>query len=152
MSSLQGAAELRARLKAIRTVFKPVGREWADRVVVLAKERIPERTGKTRASVRRANATQRKARVTANYPVNFIDHGTIAHTVVPKKAKVLRFTVGGQPMFAKKARIPAKAARPFKRQVGQEALRETDILGNLITLWNGAGKAAVERGGGALRL
>ncbi len=133
-------------------MFKPVGKEWGERVVVLAKQRIPERTGKTRASVRRTNSTLSKTRVGAFYPVNFIDHGTVAHTVAPKKAKTLRFTVGGQPMFAKKANIPAKAARPFKRAVGQEALRQTDILGNLITLWNSAGKAAVEKGGGAIRL
>ncbi len=152
MSSLQGAPELRARLRAIRQVFKPVGREWADRVVILARPQIPMRTGKTRASVRRTNATMQKARVGAFYPVNFIDHGTKAHDVAPKKAKVLRFTVGGKPMFAKRAHIPPKAARPFKKAVGQEALRETDILGRLIKLWNGAGKAAIERGGGAQRL
>lgn len=139
MSSLQGARELRARLKAIRTVFKPVGREWADRVVILAKPRIPYRTGKTRGSIRRANATLRKARVTGFYPVNFIDAGTKAHDVAPKKAKVLRFNIGGQPKFAKKAHIPQKAARPFKKEVARKALEQTDMLGRLIKLWNSAG-------------
>ena len=145
MSKLEGTRELRARLKAIRTVFKPVGREWADRVVVLAKPRVPYRTGKTRGSIRRANATLRKARVTGFYPVNFIDAGTKAHDVKPKSAKVLRFTVGGKPRFAKKVHIPAKAARPFKKDVAQEALRQTDMLGRLISLWNQAGGGAAVR-------
>lgn len=146
MSSLKGTPELRARLKAIRTVFKPVGKEWGDRVVVLAKPHIPFRTGKTRGSIRRTNSTLRKTRVGGFYPINFIDAGTKAHDVKPKSRKTIRFVVGGQPIFRKKAHIPAKAARPFKREAGVTALRQTDILGQLITLWNGA---VAGRGGGA---
>lgn len=154
MSSLQGTPELRARLRAIKTVFKPVGREWGDRVVVLAKPHIPSRTGKTRASVKRTNSTLKKTRVGAFYPVNFIDAGTKAHDITPKLGKLLAFRVGGvppfnaagKPVFAKKVHTPAKAARPFKKAVGIEALKETDILGQLITLWNGAVSG---RGGGA---
>lgn len=152
--SLQGAAALRARLKAIRTVFKPAGREWADHVILLAKPRIPigsQTQGRphTRDTVKRTTGTKLKTRVGAFYPVNFIDHGTKAHDVRPKRAKVLRFTVNGKPMFAKKARIPAKAARPFKKAVAREALAQTDILRDVVTLWNRAGKAVVSKGGGA---
>lgn len=136
---LQGARELRARFRAIRTVFKPAGRAWAQDVVILARTRIPARTGKTRASVKIKNASLRKASVVANYPVNFIDHGTKAHTIVPRRAKALRFTVNGKPMFAKKVRIPAKAARPFKKQVAQQALDRVDVLGQVVKLWNAAG-------------
>lgn len=155
--TLQGGPELKARLRAIKTVFKPVGREWADDVVRLAKPRIPvgrDTQGRphTRDTVRRTNATLSKARVGAFYPVNFIDHGTAEHAVAPKKAKVLRFTVNGKPQFAKRARIPAKAARPFKAEVGRQALAQVDIIGQLIKLWNGAvsgrGGSARIRGGG----
>lgn len=143
--ALQGAKELHARLRAIRTVFKPVARDWTKDVVELSRERIPIRTGKTRGSVRVKNASQRKATVVAFYPVNFIDAGTKKHTVEAKKAKVLRFNVGGQPLFRRKATIPAKAARPFKKEVAQQALAKTDILGQLITLWNSAGGSVRSR-------
>jgi hypothetical protein len=152
VSSLQGAPELRARLRAIRGIFKPIGKDWGDRVVLLAKPRIPVRTGKTRGSIRRTNSTLKKTRVGGYYPINFIDAGTKAHDVKPKNAKTLRFTVGGKAMFRKRVHIPQKAARPFKKEVGHEALREINMLERLIKLWNLEGGAAIERGGGAERL
>ena len=63
MATLKGAPELRRRLKAIRTVFKPVGRAWADDTVRIAKRRVKVRTGKTQRSIRRKNASQRRASV-----------------------------------------------------------------------------------------
>ena len=74
MAQLRGSKELRRRLKAIKTVFKPAGKDWTEHTVAAAKRRLASSvdTGKTRASVRRRNASQKKASVVGRYPVNFI--------------------------------------------------------------------------------
>lgn len=141
MSRLIGAPELRARLKAIQQVFKPIGREWADEAVKIAKQTGPwqDRTGTLRRSIRRRNSTQRKATVVANYTQYFIDRGTKAHEVTPKRGTVLRWepTVGNT-VFAKRSRIPRKAPRPFRERVGREALRRKPAAEQVIKLWNEA--------------
>ena len=138
--ALRGSRELRRRLKAIKTVFKPAGRDWTEATVAAAKRRLSSSvdTGKTRSSVRRRNASQVKATVVGNYPVNFIDAGTKAHDIVPKNVTALKFNVGGQTVFAKKVHKRAQQARPFKKASGEEGLREVDLLRDLIELWNRA--------------
>jgi hypothetical protein len=138
--ALRGSPELRRRLKAIKTVFKPAGKDWGTATVAAAKRRLATSvdTGKTRASVRIRNASQVKATVVGNYPVNFIDAGTKAHDITPKNVSVLKFDVGGTTVFARKVHKRAQPARPFKKESGQEGLRELDLLGDLIELWNQA--------------
>lgn len=136
--SLQGASQLRARLKAIRTVFKPVGRDWADETVRLARATVPVRTGHTRASIRRKNASQKKASVQAVYTAVFVQQGTKAHTIKPKKARTLRFTIGRQAVFSKKVNHPRTTANPFGKRAGAKALHKADLLKDLIELWNRA--------------
>ena len=138
MSALKGAPELRARLKAIRETFKPLGREWADEVVVLARPMVPVQTGRLRSSIRRKNATARRATVEAHFSANFVDAGTKRHTIVPKKAKGLYFTDGGQTVFAKRVDHPRTQARPFKVRAAHEALRRKSPLQALLKMWNGA--------------
>ena len=46
-----------------------------------------------------------------------VHEGSKAHTVYPKKAKALRwYGPDGSPIFAKSAKIPARAGRPFLSQ------------------------------------
>lgn len=136
--SLQGASELRARLRAIRTVFKPAGRQWADETARIAKTLVRVRTGKTRASIRRRNASQRRATVVGNYPVNFIDAGARAHDIEAKPGHTLKFSAGGQSLFRKKVHKGRQAPHPFKKRAAEAGLRKVDILGDLIDLWNRA--------------
>lgn len=138
--ALQGARELRARLKAIKTVFKPAGRLWADETVRLARSGFAShsKTGKTMASIRRRNASQKRATVVASYPASFIDKGTKAHTIVPRKAEAMKFSVGGRTVFSKKVNKPRTSADPFARRAATEALRRHPILDQLIDLWNRA--------------
>ena len=137
---LRGTPELRRRLKAIKTVFKPVGREWADKTAAEAKSRLASsvRTGKTRASVRRRFGSQKRASVVGNYPVNFIDAGVKAHDIKAKKGTYLKFEAGGRTVFAKKVHKRAIAARPFKKASAEAGLRQVNILKDLIELWNRA--------------
>src|SRR5688500_8141465 len=100
--ALQGARQLRARLKAIRTVFKPVGRNWADETARRAKAYVPKRSGKTAASIRRKNASQKKATVQAVYTARIVMKGSKPHAIKPKKMQAMKFSAGGAPVFAKK--------------------------------------------------
>lgn len=134
--SLKGGAELRSRLKALKTAFKPLGRDWADDVVNLARPQIPERTGKTRRSVRRRNASQRKATVVANFPINFIDAGAKRHEIKPKKGGRLVFEAGGHTIFAKKVDHPGQRAKPFRKRVANEALRRHPLAAAIVKAWN----------------
>lgn len=142
--SLKGGKELRSRLRAIREVFKPIGRDWADETVLLAKAAVPVKTGRLQRSIRRRNATLRKATVVAHYSQYFIDKGTVEHGVKPKRATTLAWQdPGGRTIFAKRARIPRHAARPFRERVAREALRRKPLAESVIRAWNAAG----QRGG-----
>lgn len=140
--ALRGSRELRARLKAIKTVFKPAGKDWADTTATEAKRRMQSSgavaTGATLRSVRRRNASQKKATVTGNFPVNFIDAGVKAHDIKPKNHSIMKFEVGGRTVFARKVHKRAIAARPFKKASAEAGLRKVDILSDLIELWNRA--------------
>jgi hypothetical protein len=136
--SLQGAPALRRRLRAIKTVFKPAGRDWADETAAIAKTLVPVRTGKTRASIRRRNASMKRATVVGRYPVNFIDAGAKAHDITAKKMGTMKFMAGGQPVFRKKVHKQRQAAHPFKAEAARRGLEKVDIIGDLIQLWNRA--------------
>jgi hypothetical protein len=138
-ASLKGAPELRRRLKAIKTVFKPAGREWADTTTQIAKNMVPVKTGRLRGSIRRRNASMKRATVVGHYSANFVDAGVKAHDITAKKMHALKFSTGGpQPVFRRKVHKQRIAARPFKRRAAEEGLRQVDILGDLIELWNRA--------------
>ena len=138
MAKLHGAPELRRRLKAIRQVFKPVGRSWADRTVQLAKGRVKVRSGKTKRSIRRKNASMRRASVQATHGARFLDAGAKPHDLKARKFQAMKFNVAGQPRFAKKVRHPGSPKQPFLRRSAADALEENRMLEELIELWNQA--------------
>ena len=137
-STLKGSAELRAKLKAIRTSFKPIGRTWAETAVDVGRPMVPNRTGRLRRSFRVRNATQRKAVVGGHYTGYFVDAGTKAHAIVPKKAPRLAWTDGGRTIFARKVNHPRTRAQPFRMRMALESLRRNPMAVTLIRLWNAA--------------
>ena len=137
--ALKGGPELRARLKAIRQSFKPIGRNWADDTVRLARPRVPVRTGRLRQSIRRRNATQRRATVVAHYTAFFVDKGTKPHDIKAKRAKGLVFEGrGGRTIFAPKVRHRGYAGRPFRDRAAKEALARNPAAEEIIKAWNRA--------------
>lgn len=139
MSTLKGGAELKARLRAIKVSFKPIGRRWAQTTVEEMRPQAPDgRTGRGRGSIRVKNASMTRATVSALYYMGILDKGNKAYTVVPKKAKRLVFKVGGQTVFAKKANIPARSGLHFAGRAAQEALRQNPMAAELIKQWNAA--------------
>ena len=148
-AGLRGSPELRARLRAIKLSFKPIGKSWADETARRAKVYAPRRTGKGMKSIRRKNATQRKATVYGIWYLRFVDRGTKPHTIRPKSAsgsqrggkgtaRMLRFQTGGQTIFAKQVRHPGIRRRMFALRASREALRRHPMAQTLIDEWNKA--------------
>ncbi len=146
MSGLRGGAEFRARLKAIQQSFKPLGREWADKTVPIAKRLVPVASGRTQKSIRRQNASLRKASVVAGAAASYIELGYPPHTIEAKEGS-LSFKAGGAVRFAKRVTHPAARGKPFLRPAAQQAFKEMDGLGHVIKAWNNAGG-----NGGGLRV
>lgn len=137
MSSLIGSRELRRRLKSIKTVFKPVGRQWADETAKRARNYVPKRTGKTQKSIRRKNASQKRATVQAVYTARILMAGSKPHVIRPKKMRAVKFTApGGQPVFAKKVNHRGHGKNDFAERAAREALHENPMADELIKLWN----------------
>ena len=56
----------------------------------------------------------------------FIEGGTKAHEIRPRRAKLLRFYVGGRVVYARKVNHPGTAKRPFMEsaaRAGSQAMR-----------------------------
>lgn len=135
MAVLKGSDQLRARLRAIGTAFKPIGREWADNTAGVAKPLVTFRTGRLRRSIRRKNATMKRATVAGHYTAFFVDAGTKKHTIVPKGGG-LYFTDRGRTVFAKKVEHPGSRPQPFRQRAAEEGLRRTPMAEYMIKLWN----------------
>lgn len=137
---MKGSPELRARLKAIKVAFKPLGKGWAKDTASYARGHVPLRTGRLQRSIRVKNASQRRATVVGHYSANFVDAGAKAHTEVPRKARNLVFTSQGRTIFSKKVHKPRIAARPFKRRAALEGLRKNPMAEAVVRQWNEAAR------------
>lgn len=138
MSSLQGAPQLRARLKAIRTVFKPMGQTWTVEATRRARSYAPRRTGALAASIKPKNVTLRKATIFGKWYSTFVKFGSREHDITAT-GKTLKFDVQGGTIFRKK--VHKRAIRPnnaWATRAAQEARDKISGLADLIKLWNSA--------------
>ena len=126
-------------MKAIKTVFKPVGRGWAEETRDLASRRVKVASGKTKASIRVKNASMKRAAVEAKYGARFLEAGTKAHEIKAKRVRAMPIgNRGGQPQFAKRVSHPGQRKQPFLRNSGAEVLARMPMAEELIKLWNDA--------------
>lgn len=137
---VRGTPELRARMKAIKVAFKPIGRKWAESTADHAQRgaRFKDRSGRGRKSIRVRNASMKRATVVATYYVAILDKGSKQHQIVPRRARNLVFQAGGRTVFAKKVQKPAMRGLGFGNRAGKAGLRDTPMAAELIRLWNGA--------------
>lgn len=137
MSKLLGADALRRRLKALSMAGKPLGRDWADETARLAKPMVPVRTGRLRKSIRRAEASTRRATVTAHQSAFYVDEGTKPHDIGAKRGGALVFKGrGGRTIFAKRVHHRGSKAQPFRAKAARRALDRTATRDVLIEAWN----------------
>lgn len=137
---LHGSRELKARLRAIRVAFKPIGKKWAEGTRDEAKHLVAphNRTGRLYRSIKVRNASQRRATVAAHFTATFLDKGTKAHVIRARKAGSLVFTDRGQTIFAKKVNHPRTRGIAFALRAARKSLRETRMAETLIEEWNKA--------------
>jgi len=138
VSQLKGAKELRARLKALKVSFKPIGRKWGRAAITAGRPMVPVKTGRLRRSMRILSATEKKARVGAWYTAYFIDAGVKPHTIRGKRGNPLVFQGRHGTIFARAVHHRGFRARPFRKRMAEEGLRQTPLAGEIIDAWNKA--------------
>ena len=136
--SLKGTPQLRKRLRALSLAFKPAGKAWADDTAKLMRPQVPFLTGRLRKSIKRKNATQKRATVAAHYSAFFVDKGPKPHKIKPKRARMLRFQAEGRTVFARAVHHRGYRGRPFRQRAAREALRRNPMTTAVIEAWNKA--------------
>lgn len=84
----------------------------------LIRREAPIDTGNLRRSTQHFAKGTSEAGVSARgapYWVN-IEYGTAPHVITPKKAKRLKFNIGGNEVYAKKVQHPGTAPNPFVKR------------------------------------
>lgn len=137
--SLKGGRELKNRLKALKVAWKPIGRKWGRASINAGRPMVPVRTGRLRKSMRILSATQKKTRVGAHYTAYFIDAGVKPHFIKSKSGEFLGpFKGRGGTIFTRAVHHRGYRARPFRRRMAQEGLRQTPLAQEIIDAWNRA--------------
>jgi hypothetical protein len=104
--------------RTFRATSRSEGEIAARQVVARAKVLAPVDTGRLRASIRveRRSTFGLRQRWTVGSDVEYapmVNDGTRPHIIRPRRAKALKFTVGGRTVYAAVVRHPGTRARPF---------------------------------------
>lgn len=109
----QTGAFLRRRMRSLQR-----------RIATQARQDVPVRTGHLGRSIREGQVRMSGPRTvdgsveaTARYAAP-VHEGSRPHIIRPRKAKALRFEIGGRTVFARMVRHPGTKARPFLRNAG----------------------------------
>ena len=155
MTALRGERELQARLTAISGA--KFGRPFMTRVALAtvreAKLTVARKTGTTGRSIRMAEVSDDRARVTASAAAPFLEFGTKPHIIRPRRARVLAWPAEaagrrlsgatrkgykGAMVFAGRVSHPGTRAQPFLVPAARKALREHGLEQAIVEAWNGA--------------
>lgn len=132
---IRGGSALRARLKNMANLPPEFTGVWAETAAQRIRETKPPST-RPASSRFTTKATARRGGVYGAFWWIFIDRGTKAHDITPRKAKALRFEKGGETIFARKVHRKRMRRRPFISKAAQGAL--ADLGSDLIVQsWNG---------------
>jgi hypothetical protein len=152
---VDGVPELTARLEAVQDVPKTMLRRVGIRAVAEQKRRVARKTGNTARTIRLVSVTRTAATTEVRGAGPYLESGTKAHEIRPRRAKVLRFgasgvsrTLGGRVrtgaarqagafVFAKVVRHPGTKAQPFMVP-GAEAAMKAEGIEGIVKAWNGA--------------
>lgn len=148
--TIHGRDQLMSRIRAIRP-SPDMMRTLGVAAIEEQKRLVPRKTGNLGRSIRLGSLTNTLVETVAgaNYAA-FVEFGTKAHSIVPVKAKALRFAVGGNRrlsgsprrgapvVFAKRVRHPGTKAQPFMLP-GAVAAVESFGADAIVRRWNDAG-------------
>jgi len=136
--SFKGGPELRARLNAIKTVWKPIARKWGRADVMEMRRRVPVKTGRLRKSFRVTSVTGKRVRVGGHFTAYFVDAGPKPHVIKARGKGEMIFRVKGKTIFTRQVHHRGYRARPFRQAAAVEAMRQTPQAAEVIKLWNDA--------------
>ena len=137
-SSFKGGPQLRARLNAIKTVWKPIARKWGRADVLEMRRRVPNRTGRLKRSFRVTSVTGKRVRVGGHFTAYFVDAGPKPHVINARGRGDMIFNVRGRTIFTRKVHHRGYKARPFRQAAAVEAMRQNPQAAEVIKLWNDA--------------
>jgi hypothetical protein len=132
-SSLIGGSDLRARLAAVADVPPTLAAEWAAETVTRIRATKPPSV-RPQSSRFTTKATQRRAGVYGAFWWIFVDRGTKAHDIEPRRKKALRFESHGQTIFASRVHRKRMARRPFISKAAQASLHAAPDI--IVKAWN----------------
>jgi len=138
VAKLQGSRELKARLEAIKHVWRPIARKWGRSDVQEMRARVPSQTGRLRRSFRVTSVSSKRVRVGGHYTAYFVDAGPAPHAIAAKPGKRLIFQAGGKTIFTRAVHHRGYRARPFRQRAAEEAMRKNPQAQTLIEEWNRA--------------
>jgi hypothetical protein len=149
-----GMRGLQRRLKAIGRTADELLDDWPPRTVRNAKVnfRPHTKTGLTSRSIQTGRRGKDEATVQAGGAAVFIEHGTRAHPIVPRRARVLAWPASAGDrrlsgaartgttdfIFARRVNHPGTKANPFLVPAGEDALEEFMNQRPVERLWNKA--------------
>lgn len=104
--------------RTFRATSRSEGEIAARQIVARAKVLAPVDTGRLRASIRveRRSTFGLRQRWTVGSDVEYapmVNDGTRPHIIRPRRAKALKFTVGGRTVYARVVHHPGTRANPF---------------------------------------
>ena len=134
--NLQGGEQLKARLRAMRLAFKPMGKDWATDTAQQSNRTAPQRTGRLSRSHKVKSVTQRKATVVALFYGVFVNRGTRPHTIKARNAPALIFNVGGRTIFARSVHHRGSRGTRYVDKAAHRALAKHVDKDALIEAWN----------------
>lgn len=148
---MRGLPQLQSRLRAI----KPNREMMAALGLSAIREQkllVPRKTGNLGRSIGLGSITSTSVitQAGAGYAL-YVEQGTQAHDIVPRKAKALRWAAkgtarlsgaprsGGPVLFAKRVHHPGTKAHPFMLPGARRAVEAIGGLKDIVVkLWNGA--------------
>jgi len=152
--NVTGMRGLRRRLKAVGKTGEELLEDWPIRTVRNAKtrHRPHKKTGVTSDSIQPGRRGRDEATVQAGGAAVFLEFGTKAHDIVPRRARVLAWPASAASrrlsgsarsgakdlIFARRVHHPGTKADPFLVPAGEDALEEFMNDGVVQRLWNKA--------------
>lgn len=147
--NVEGIPQLQARLSRLHPDPRLMERLGLS-AIREQKLLVPRKTGNLGRSIHigTVTATAADTLAGAGYAA-YVEFGTKAHDIVPRRAKALRFAVGagrrlsGSPrsgapvIFAKKVHHPGTRPRPFMVPGARAALSAVGLRDTIVSLWNG---------------
>jgi len=95
-------------------------REAAGRAEALLRERAPRRTGQMAGGVGSVVYGRMAIVGLRAHYARFLEFGTRPHEIRPRRARALRFVVGGRTVFASRVEHPGVRPRRFVQAVAEE--------------------------------